>query len=407
MLFVVPVLTLIVVFTQDYHSLYYLNPRIVQGPFFPYLTYEHGIWWYVHLAYVLLSSSAGAVMLIIHTMRSTGRKRKQSLIIFVANVFPVVTAVLYVAGTIPENIYPGPVSLLITGVLLWFALFRLGLFELVPEAREQALDAISEAFLVVDRAGRLQDYNKAAALIPGVRKLDIGSLPGESLLSGQLKPLLEGSRNVVEFNAGDRVYSARSYPIRTDDAVVEGTAFLIHDVTENVQLVDQLHQQANTDSLTGLFNRRHFTDLGRRLLKRCQRRETQAGVIVCDIDHFKRINDTWGHAAGDEVLLAVAAALQRGLRDSDVLGRYGGEEFAIILPGAGIERTTVIAERLRRDVEAMPIEISGEKTGITLSFGVHASAVGESTSLDDLLNLADAALYQAKNTGRNRVVAST
>jgi len=158
---------------------------------------------------------------------------------------------------------------------------------------------------------------------------------------------------------------------------------------------------AQTDFLTGIQNRRRITELGQRLLAECGGRGDPFSVLLLDLDHFKSINDDYGHQAGDRALKAVADELKRHLRRGDELGRYGGEEFAAVLPATSPERALAIGERLRIAVASLPAESLGLERPLTVSVGV-ATRVTE-TEFGDLVARADGALYAAKEAGRNRV----
>jgi diguanylate cyclase (GGDEF)-like protein len=168
----------------------------------------------------------------------------------------------------------------------------------------------------------------------------------------------------------------------------------------------RLYEAAITDGLTGLFVRRFAMHRLGEEVKRARRYGSQLSLIMCDIDHFKRVNDTWGHQAGDEVIIAVSAALKREMReDIDVAGRYGGEEFVLILPATSGRDAAVAAERLRASIEATVVDIGGDKTlSKTMSFGV--AELDSDGTAETLVGRADAALYASKETGRNRVTLS-
>ena len=169
----------------------------------------------------------------------------------------------------------------------------------------------------------------------------------------------------------------------------------------------RLYEAAITDGLTGLHVRRFTIHRLRQEAKRSLRYGPGLSVILCDIDHFKRVNDTWGHLAGDRVLESVADQIRGALRqDVDIAGRYGGEEFLIVVPQTDLEGAKDCAERLRLAIESTSVEAGAEEPlQVTMSFGVAQLAEGETHK--DLIGRADAALYQAKNAGRNQVVVST
>jgi two-component system, cell cycle response regulator len=163
-----------------------------------------------------------------------------------------------------------------------------------------------------------------------------------------------------------------------------------------------LREQATRDALTGLWNRSMILEILDRELARSRRDHHPVSVLLADIDHFKRINDTLGHLAGDEVLRTIAQRLHMGLRPYDMVGRYGGEEFLMVLPGCNAEAALALAERLRSVVETGPVRDAHVTIPVTMSVG--AAVWNSAWAAPELLRVADAALYRAKNAGRNRAV---
>lgn len=159
---------------------------------------------------------------------------------------------------------------------------------------------------------------------------------------------------------------------------------------------------ARTDALTGLANRRAFDEAAEREMRRARRYGSALALIITDIDHFKAINDAHGHACGDQVLVDFARTLLVSVRDVDLVGRWGGEEFVVLMPGTDLDEALRAAERMRLAVAGVPTRFEGRVCGYTASFGV-AAFRPEDAGLDALLGRADAALYRAKETGRNRV----
>jgi two-component system cell cycle response regulator len=176
-----------------------------------------------------------------------------------------------------------------------------------------------------------------------------------------------------------------------------------------IELEHRILRLASTDYLTGLLNRRAFLERLEREINRCQREATSMGIIIMDIDHFKRVNDNFGHQVGDLVLQELSHTLTTLCRVYDFIGRYGGEEFIVCLPGADKWNTYQIAERMRSTIKNKKILLPGQETSIsiTVSFGIVSLEPGQPKSADRLINEADEALYRAKAQGRNRVVMYT
>ncbi len=190
-----------------------------------------------------------------------------------------------------------------------------------------------------------------------------------------------------------------------NQAVVQGVPVnlaWIYDYTERRNMEEALRDMASRDPLTGIYNRRSFMELARQQLARAHRFHEPLAVFVLDVDYFKRINDTYGHATGDDALRMVAGGCQAILREYDILGRLGGEEFVVVLPGATADETRVVAERVRRHLARMPIPAPEGRFHLTSSIGI-AGLEGATDTLEKAIHRADLALYRAKHEGRNRV----
>ncbi|WP_089941911.1 GGDEF domain-containing response regulator [Candidatus Entotheonella palauensis] len=164
---------------------------------------------------------------------------------------------------------------------------------------------------------------------------------------------------------------------------------------------EELRTQATHDSLTRLLNRAATCDILQRELERAEREQLPLSIILADIDFFKRINDTYGHLAGDAVLRETSQNMKAVVRPYDGIGRYGGEEFLLVLPGCDNEGAATLAERIRESIESNPLALAEGIIPITLSLGVASNDITQ--NMEGLIGAADAALYRAKNNGRNRV----
>jgi diguanylate cyclase (GGDEF)-like protein len=161
------------------------------------------------------------------------------------------------------------------------------------------------------------------------------------------------------------------------------------------------------DGLTGLLNRRALEEVLSRELKASTRYRASACLILIDVDFFKRVNDLFGHVGGDAVLKSVAAMIQQAVRDTDSVGRYGGEEFGIVLPHTDLDRAAVLAERLRNQIEQHEFDVDGGCVRITVSMGIAQIQDRTISTVPEWMAAADAALYEAKGGGRNGVVIHT
>ena len=210
---------------------------------------------------------------------------------------------------------------------------------------------------------------------------------------------------------GESYWAAVSIsPITDSNGIITHFVSINEDITvrkENEEKIQRLNagleQLAMTDYLTNLYNRRYFMQRGAEEFKRARRNNQPLALLMMDIDHFKNVNDTYGHDAGDMALQQVAATLKSSLREIDILGRIGGEEFAVLLPNISLHEAAVLAERVRKAVAGTSVEIPGGSLTITISIGV-AVLTNETSGIDNILKNADVAMYQAKSCGGNCVV---
>jgi diguanylate cyclase (GGDEF)-like protein len=188
------------------------------------------------------------------------------------------------------------------------------------------------------------------------------------------------------------------------DKTLLGYSMITRDTTVSKRSEDNLRLLASTDPLTGAFNRRAFFEAAQIEQARCHRTNETMAMLLVDIDHFKAVNDTYGHEAGDIVLQRIVAEARTEIRATDVLGRIGGEEFALVLPTAqGFEAGAAMAERIRARLERLAIPFGSVQLSVTVSIGV-TEAHGAAIDVKAMLRAADGALYRAKSEGRNRVI---
>lgn len=230
---------------------------------------------------------------------------------------------------------------------------------------------------------------------------------GAYWVSGTIKAVAAVASVITAILVWPLIPKALALPSNTQ--LMQVNERLKDEVAANKQLSEKLERliverekQATHDALTSLRNRRGFEERWEEEVGAAQRNSSSLLVMMIDLDHFKRVNDDYGHAAGDALLKAVSAVIQGSLRVNDIGARFGGEEFVVALPATGLEEGAVIAERLRTSVEECVTEVAdGEKVSITCSIGMSLHVL--ENSLADTMREADACLYQAKEQGRNRV----
>lgn len=222
--------------------------------------------------------------------------------------------------------------------------------------------------------------------------------------SGQLVPIIARPYNVaIDFSIMFLMIAFVIYYFTTalQDAIDEAN----RETQERKVIEEELKKRAITDFLTGINNRRHFFDLSSIEYSKAVRYKRKIAVMIFDIDHFKNVNDTYGHAIGDKVLIHFSQLMVSNIRESDVFARFGGEEFILLMIESGCQSAMAMAERAREIIEQTPFTDGELSINITVSAGVAGEdEIQEGGSLEDLIRKADVALYDAKQTGRNRVV---
>jgi two-component system, cell cycle response regulator len=217
-----------------------------------------------------------------------------------------------------------------------------------------------------------------------------------------------GSRDdvVVGMDAGADDYLVKPVDPREMRVRIRAGRRIVDLQSQLIRARDDLHHRATHDVLTGVWNRAGVMDRLAAEVSRAHRDGRPLSIALLDLDHFKNINDSHGHATGDEVLKQTGARLRDVLRTYDVVGRWGGEEFLLVLPGAGARDCATVTERVRIAFDASPFETAGGRLGVTASIGAATLTVGSREQSDAFVGRADAALYDAKRSGRNRVCAA-
>jgi two-component system cell cycle response regulator len=228
---------------------------------------------------------------------------------------------------------------------------------------------------------------------PEFNDIPVIMLTGAEDVKLKIKGLEQGASDYITkpFDPGELIARVRVH-------------FKIKALQEELRATNKrLEELSNTDGLTKLYNRRYFMELLELEFQRARRYDSNMAFVMIDIDHFKNFNDTYGHLLGDRILIEIASILQENLRVHDIVGRYGGEEFALLTPETDQKGALVVAERYRRRIEDFVL-MEGEKhLKITISLGIACYPHQQINSVDDLIRLADNALYKAKRNGRNRV----
>lgn len=412
--------------TNPWHGLVYLpgSRPIGPEPGAP-IRYLHGPVFWLAAAYAYVLMVAGVVFAARAAIGSQGALRRLHFGLLGATLVPWLANLSYVAfGVRVFGVDPTPFSFVLVLLLLAWAIQHWHLFDLKPIARSMLLDALPDPVLVLDQSGRVVEVNPAARRLSGAQATG-QPLAQWPLVGTALARAIERGTTGQDLPLDGRVFELQRVALG-DASHAIGTLVYLRDVTqrhhsearlaqalverdEQVRTVTRLHEamqeQALRDPLTGLHNRRALETFFERALQHAERGAQTVSVALIDLDRFKRINDTHGHAVGDEVLTALARRLTELTRASDGLFRFGGEEFLLVLPGAGLQAACGLAAALCEAVRARPVPTAVGPLACTMSVGV-AEWGRHGDTLHELLRAADAALYRAKAGGRDRVEAA-
>jgi len=431
--FVIPLISLLFLFSDAWFPLYYSSITPVSESIGP-LMIEPGPWYVVTAIYSYALIIIVMGLLIWRAVQFRNIYRRQMFVLIAAVLIPILFNVPY--QFIP-SILPGstlridltPISFTITAVLIAIGVFGLRIFDLIPIARHTVMEHIPEMVVVVDAHDIVVDAN------PVAQKM-LGKSMEQIIGKDPLDVFHDWPQLINRFLTANEVreeIQVPGDPPRTLELVVsalynqfkklEGRVIVAHDITEHKWLENDLksanqtltHQlkeinklratlqeQAIRDPLTNVYNRRYLAEFLNQEVARAEREGTPLSVLIMDVDNFKHFNDTYGHKCGDIILQAIAKFFVDHTRRGDVICRYGGEEFAILMPGTSLEVAHERADLWRQDFSETAIEYEGMKFSATFSAGI-ATYPQHGLTDESLLQAADRALYRSKNAGKNRV----
>ncbi len=439
LLWIIPAITLILVWTNEFHNLIWTGYSTITTSSGNILIYSHGAWFWGFITFTYMILALSIFLLASAAIRMWRvSSRQQALTLLFSLPLPIIANLLYIF--LPDELRGvdlTPVGFAVTGIILSIGIYNFHLLDLTPFAREIVMEFLPEAIIVVDNQNRVLDINSNFNKILGESHR---LMPGDridQLLSNWLSPEIAASgcgQYQVTLHRGDgeedpffvfegskRIFDLHITPFQLKDRN-SGRMMIFSDITDrianedllsetneklNAQLVeihilkDQIEELAVRDALTGLYNRRFLNETLSREFSRAGREHYAISVAMIDVDHFKVYNDDFGHQAGDEVLVRLARHLLENVRDGDVVVRYGGEEFIILLPFAAPGTACSRINSLRQSFSHIRHR-SDDLNGVTFSAGI-ASFPQHGGSFDEVLKAADRALYCAKQAGRNQV----
>jgi diguanylate cyclase (GGDEF)-like protein len=371
-----------------------------------HLNFTPGALYYVLHSYPIICMALSMAVLLYRLKRWKEKYRKQLLILLVCLIFPLTTEVIYYitvfAGININHIYLTPYSMAVMSFCLYMGVARFNIFEIVSMATISAMEYIRDGFVLLDDGNNFLYSNPVATkLLPGIKKLS----RGESIFSikGWPEELNSMETGSIEFtnDKSTKYFKASVSPVYSQNQTLIAKIVIFNDITESVILMKKLEDAAYLDALTDIYNRKHFFELAAVNVERALRFNNSIYTAMLDLDFFKNVNDTHGHAAGDLVLIKTADVIRHTIRSYDLLGRYGGEEFVLLITDLELAEASNMMERIRENMESTIINYEGVDIQITCSIGLANYIEGD--TLEGSVKKADEALYIAKKSGRNQV----
>ena len=412
LLFSVPVITFFMRLTNPLHHLFYTKWDIRQFSYFYSLYMERGIWYYVNISYTVLCMVLTVIVYFIGYLKNkVGFTISHFLIFLFASLLPLIGIVLILfvfdERSIDYSALIMPVSLLTIG----YGILKYDFLEIRTLARETIFENNFAGMVVLGPGKRIIDYNKAAEKFFKTINISLNNNPIEQILTHEPK-LLEIFKSDTNcdfsliIDGEERFFEIDALPLGGSHEGNTKMLKSIRDVTEERRIQEKLKYLATTDSLSGLYNRAEFMNLARNEFTLARKNNMELSLLIMDLDNFKTINDTFGHAAGDEVIREMGKIITTSFRKTDIPGRIGGEEFAVVLKNASLKEAKKVAEKVRELVARRKVIYEEQEISLTVSIGVAAirGNTDDINDIEDILKVADDALYKAKDQGRNCVV---
>ncbi|HHY37309.1 MAG TPA: diguanylate cyclase [Firmicutes bacterium] len=411
LLFFVPVLTFFIRLTNSWHHLFYTKWEL--RPLFGYnsLYMERGIWYYFNISYTILCLLFTVIIYFIGYLKNKVGYTKPHFFIFLfASLLPFIGIVLVIFTFQEWRIDYSAIIMPLSLLIISYGIMKYDFLEIRTLARETIFENNYAGMVVLGPGKRILDYNKAAERFFKTINIALSNSPLEHIFARepQLLEIFQSEHShdfSLVVDGEERFFEIDA--VQLGDLYDGNTRMLksIRDVTEERRIQEQLMLLATTDSLSGLYNRAEFMNLAQREIALAKSNNEELSLLIMDLDNFKLINDTYGHGAGDELIRKMGRMIKAGFRKSDIAGRIGGEEFAVVLKNASLAEAKIVAEKFRESVAGEKVIYGGQEISFTVSIGVAAipDKSDDINGLEAILKMADDALYRAKAMGRNCV----
>jgi len=356
--------------------------------------------------YPIISLIGGASILLYNLKKQRDRMRQHLIYTLICQGLPIMSEIIYIVYFITNRklgMYFTPYVMTFLSFFFYMGAIRYNIFGIIASATSAAIEFIKEGLVILDDNHNYISSNPAARTIfPEISDLH----KGDWICSIRHWPwtLNEKESGSHEFSIGKtepKFYEASIHTMQAGQGAPRAKVIIFRDVTASVNARKTLINIAYLDPLTDLYKRSRFFELAHIEIERARRMSQPAYIAMLDLDHFKQVNDRYGHKAGDLVLKSAAGIIHQTIRSYDLLGRYGGEEFIILITGLNTTEALGLLERIRKNISEGAVDYEGMRIDVTCSIGL--SQIKESESPEESVKRADEALYEAKSAGRNQV----
>ena len=395
LLFVIPLISLLSVQLYPMVRLYYRDIEYISNNWIANCRVYPGILNHIGFGYTYLIVVL-CIHLIVKNLKKEGKHRRQQGFLFLAALLlPVASTIPYILSANALRYDFTPMTTSITMLLLLYSVFFHNLLLVIPLARERVLEAMNDAFLIVSANDQFLYANQAGiSLFPVLAHLK----PGDAM-TGLVGVGDRQDEVHLQVQGQDRMFKVSHTAIQPD---LEKSAYCIlyHDITQKQEMLNKLQSRATYDILMGILNRDSFIELNAQI---SEDTSMSCALLMIDVDYFKKVNDTWGHAAGDQVLRDIAGIIKGYLHEGESFGRFGGEELVMMFKNLEPDEAVSRAEGLRKLIEDSTFTYAEHRISVNISIGIAFSGREQSIPFDTLQRQADKALYVVKENGRNQI----
>jgi diguanylate cyclase (GGDEF)-like protein/PAS domain S-box-containing protein len=409
LLSVVPIITFLLVLTAQQQQFFYKSYGFIEQSGLIISEKVYGPGFYVWIAYAYSCVIASVVLLLRSMFDMPQRFRSQIVLLILVSILVLFPNLFFVIGLNPIAPYdPTCLSFVVVGFLMLITMKFYRFLDVMPVAYNLVFSSVKNGVLIIDERAFIQDLNPAAEVLLDCSHKEALGKPISEIFSvhhhlmNNLEAILE-VKTEIKLDQ-ERYFELQITPIINQSGDANGRIIMFYDISERKQAEAELRRQVNTDPLTGIFNRRHFSSIGNQIFNHAKQLKRNLVVLIIDIDQLKNVNHQYGYATGDQTIITIVNHLNNHTRPKDILGRLSGEEFVILMPDIPVEKAFEISKQIQEQLIHQPFMKENLAIPVSISLGVAGLDFETDTDLDTLISKAEDALSTAKLEGGNRIV---